>query len=539
MKPLDPRLVQRSRAVRRYLVLGVCLGLLTTVVIIAQAVLLSTAITRLFHGEAVTGLALAVAGCFLARAGLHWSHAVASSRAAVAVKADLRREIVADLLDPRRLGPAPRSSRVIALLGPGLDAFDGYVGRFLPQLILASLVPPIVVVAILVADPLSALVVAVTLPLSIIFMILIGLMTRDKVDQRWLVQQRLSSHFANVLDGLVVLKLFGRRQEVGIRDVGDRSRRETMRSLRLAFLSSLVMELIATLSVALVAVNVGLRVVSDNLDLRTALIVLLLAPEAYFPIRQLGAMFHDSAEGAEAVRDALDVLDHERHAGHLAPPALSTSDLDFADVIVEHPDRAIPSLSVQAAHIRPGEFVAITGQSGAGKSTLLDVILGFIAPTSGTVTIGGVDLADVDPERWREQIAWVPQVPGLIEGSVLDNVLLANSTATERDVSQALVDIGAADLYLQRWLSESAADVSAGERRRIALARAIVRIRTEGAHLLLLDEPTAGLDAARETRVLDVLRSLSVTVIVVAHRPETIAAADRVIRLDAPLLVTT
>ncbi|CAN5394990.1 N/A [soil metagenome] len=539
MKPLDPRLVQRSRAVRRYLVLGVCLGLLTTLVIIAQAVLLSTAIARLFHGEAVTGLALAVAGCFLARAGLHWSHAVASSRAAVAVKADLRREIAADLLDPRRLGPAPRSSRVITLLGPGLDAFDGYVGRFLPQLILASLAPPIVVVAILVADPLSALVVAVTLPLSIIFMILIGLMTRDKVDRRWLVQQRLSSHFANVLDGLVVLKLFGRRQEVGIRDVGDRSRRETMRSLRLAFLSSLVMELIATLSVALVAVNVGLRVVSDNLDLRTALIVLLLAPEAYFPIRQLGAMFHDSAEGAEAVRDALDVLDHQCHAGHLTPPALSTSDLVFADVVVEHPDRAIPSLSVEAACIQPGEFVAITGQSGAGKSTLLDVILGFIAPTSGKVTIGGVDLADVDPERWREQIAWVPQVPGLIEGSVLDNVLLASSMATEHDVSQALDDIGAADLYLQRWLSESAADVSAGERRRIALARAIVRIRTEGARLLLLDEPTAGLDAARETRVLDVLRLLSVTVIVVAHRPETIAAADRVIRLDAPLLVTT
>ncbi|MCW2799215.1 MAG: cydD [Aeromicrobium sp.] len=537
MKPLDPRLIRRSRAVRRYLVVGVAIGLVTTVAIVAQAVLIAVSVGRLFHSQSVVGPILAVVACFGLRAALRWAHEVVASRSAVAVKSELRGEIVNDLLDPRRQGPAPSSSRVITLLGPGLDSFDGYVGRFLPQFVLASIVPVLVIGAVLVVDPLSGLIVGITLPLSIVFMVLIGLVTRDTLDKRWQSLERLGRHFADVLDGLVVLKIFGRRQERGLREVGDRHRRETVRALRVAFLSSLVLELVATLSVALVAVSVGLRVVDDDMTLQRALIVLLLAPEAYLPVRQLGMMFHDSTAGAEAVGDAFELLDHDRHAGWASSPDIARVDLIIESLVVEHDDRSAPALRLDAETIRPGEFVAVTGPSGSGKSTLLDVLLGFVAPTRGRVTVGTVDLCAIDPELWRRQIAWVPQFPGLIEGTVADNVRMANNDATPAQVSAALREVGAADLDPRRWLSESADDISAGERRRIAIARALLRVRTEGAALMLLDEPTAGLDATREGDVLNALRALPVTVIVVAHRPEIIAAADRVLRLTASTVV--
>lgn len=537
MKPLDPRLVRRSVTVRRYLALGVVLGLLTALVVVAQAFLIADAVTRLFDGRPALAAAPAVGVVLVARAGLDWWHSIVSARAAVQLKAELRREVLDDLVDPRRLGPAPRSSRIVTLLGPGFDAFDGYVGRFLPQTILASLIPGIVVIAVLGVDPLSALIIGLSLPLSIVFMVLVGLVTRGTLDRRWSALQRLGQHFANVLDGLVVLKVFGRDQVAGLRAVGERHRKETIRSLRIAFLSSLVLELVATLSVALVAVSVGLRVVDDRMSLQDALTVLLLAPEAYLPIRRLGAMFHDSTEGAEAVSEALTLLDHDRHTGHLPPP--DVADLRFEQVTVDFPGRSRPALHIDDEAIRPGEFVAVTGASGAGKSTLLDVLMAFVAPATGRVMVGDRDLADIDPEQWRRRIAWVPQVPGIVDGTVEDNVRMANTMASTHDVARALADAGAADLSPARRISESAHDISAGERRRIAIARALLRVRTGGADLVLLDEPTAGLDAARENTVLISLRALQVTVVVVAHRPETIAAADRAIRLTTRELVAS
>jgi thiol reductant ABC exporter CydD subunit len=525
--------------VRTYLAVGVALGLATAAVVVAQAFFIADAVARLFEGRAVAAAAAAVGACLGVRAGIEWWHSTVSTRAAVTLKSELRREILDDLVDPRRLGPAPRSSRIITLLGPGFDAFDGYVGRFLPQTILASIVPGIIVVAVLAVDPLSALIIGLSLPLSIVFMVLVGLVTRDKLDRRWSALQRLGRHFANVLDGLVVLKVFGRDQTAGLRAVGERHRKETIRSLRVAFLSSLVLELVATLSVALVAVSVGLRVVDDRMSLQHALTVLLLAPEAYLPIRRLGAMFHDSQEGAEAVTEALEILEHDRHSGHLSPPDLDLAELRFDRVVVEFAGRSSPALQIDDEAIRPGEFVAVTGASGAGKSTLLDVLMSFVVPTSGRVVVGGTNLSDIDPEQWRRHVAWVPQVPGIIDGTVADNVRMANAAASDADVVRALADSGASDLHPDRRISESAHDISAGERRRIGIARALLRVRTEGAALVLLDEPTAGLDAAREGMVLNSLRALPVTVVVVAHRPETIAAADRAIRLGTRELVTS
>lgn len=516
--------------------LSVALGAVTAAAVVAQAVVVSRIVADRFAGSTVTALAIAVVVSLLVRAVVGWAHSVASTRAAVRVKAELRTEIVEDLLDPRRVGTRPDSGSVVTLLGPGLDAFDGYVGRFLPQMVLSTLVPGLVLVTIASADLLSAVIVGLTLPLVVVFLVLVGLLTRDRIDRRWRALERLGRHFADVLDGLVVLKVFGRRTTVGLRDVGERHRRASVQALRLAFLSSFVLELFSTLAVALVAVSVGLRVVEGGLPLDTALLVLLLAPEAFAPLRRLGAQFHDSADGAEAVGRALEILDHPRHTGDRAVPDLRTSDLVLHDVVVRHPDRVGDSLVVGDETIRPGELVVVTGPSGAGKSTLLSVLLGWQPPASGTVTVDGLDLSTIDPVRWRQQVAWVPQAPGLVHGTIADNVRLGCPGAPDdAAVRVALVAAGAIDLPPERTIAERGLDLSAGERRRVAVARALLRVRIGGARLLLLDEPTAGLDADREdavlAAVLDAAREHGVTALVVSHRPRAIAAGDRLLVL--------
>ena len=536
MPPLDPRLVRRSRGVRRLLGVSVVLGVGTAATVIAVAHAVSVVVARRFDDEPVGALAVVVLIGLVVRAAVAWTHTAVAARAAAAVKADLRHEVVDDLLDPRRLGPRPSSAGVVTLLGPGLDAFDGYVGRFLPQIVLSALVPPAMLVAIGVTDVLSAVIIGVTLPMTVVFLVLVGLVTKDRVGRRWQALERVGRHFADVLDGLTVLKVFGRRQEDGLRQVGDRHRRESGRALRLAFLSSFVLDLFSTLAVALVAVSVGLRVVEGHLALGPALFVLLLAPEAFAPIKRLGSLFHDSTEGAEATAGLLALLEHDRHTGTLPAPDLRRAEIVVDGVVVRHDGRATPSLELSHHRVRPGEFVAVTGASGSGKSTLLALLMAFERPTAGYVLVDDGDLASIDPVAWREQIAWVPQVPGLVEGTIEANVRLGDRVSSVADVRAALRDAGAGDLALDRPISESGTDVSAGERRRIAIARAILRVRSGAACLLLLDEPTAGLDAAREAAVLSTLRGLPVTVIVVAHRPETIGAADRELRLGRRLV---
>ncbi|MET0767402.1 MAG: ATP-binding cassette domain-containing protein, partial [Aeromicrobium sp.] len=239
----------------------------------------------------------------------------------------------------------------------------------------------------------------------------------------------------------------------------------------------------------------------------------------------------DSTEGAEATAELLTLLEHDRHTGSTPAPDLRTADLVLDDIVVRHEGRSEASLELGRGRIRPGELVAVTGPSGSGKSTLLSLLMAFERPTAGTVGVGGVDLAEIDPSSWREQIAWIPQVPGLVAGTIADNVRLGDDVSTPADVRTALRDAGADDLDPARVIGESGDDVSAGERRRIAIARAVLRVRRGRAALLLLDEPTAGLDAVREAAVLATLRDLAVTVLVVAHRPDTIAVADRELTL--------
>ena len=539
MKPLDPRLLRYARTARAYLAVTVILGAVLAGLVVAQATLLAGGITAVFLHSAgpreLTPTLLWLAAVVAGRAAVAWAQEVASAHAAAGVKSELRNRLLTHLA---ALGPTGGTGALATLAVRGLDALDAYFARYLPQLVLAALVPAIVLCRLLPADLVAGVTIALTLPLIPVFMALVGLHTEAANRRQFHLLSRLSHHFLDVVAGLPTLKLFGRaRLQAGtIRRISGEQRRLTMRTLRTAFLSSLVLELLATLSVALVAVSIGLRLVSGHLDLATALLVLILAPEAYLPLRQVGANYHASAEGLAAAEEVFAVLDTPLPVhGTQPPPDARTASVVLDDVVVDYPDRAEPALRLSAV-IEPGEIVALTGPSGCGKSTALGVLLGFVTPAHGSVTIGGHPLSLLDPVEWRRQIAWVPQRPQLFAGTIRSNVTLA-ATVTDAAVRRALENAGAAAFVdglpygLDTVLSDDGTGLSAGQRQRIALARAFLR----DTPIVLMDEPTANLDTGTATEVMAAIRRLARgrTVVLAAHRPELIALAGRVISLTA------
>jgi ATP-binding cassette subfamily C protein CydD/ATP-binding cassette subfamily C protein CydCD len=536
VRPLDPRLLRYARTTRVYLAFTVALGMLLAVLVVAQASLLAHGITAVFLDGAgvaeLTPTLLWLAVVISGRAAVAWAQEAVSTRAAAGVKSELRRRLLAHLA---ALGPSTGTGAYATLVTRGLDALDAYFARYLPQLVLAALVPAIVLTRLLPADLVATATIALTLPLIPVFMALVGLHTEAANRRQFRLLSRLSHHYLDVVAGLPTLKAFGRaRAQAGaIRRISGEQRRLTMRTLRTAFLSSLVLELLATLSVALVAVGIGLRLVSGNLDLATALLVLILAPEAYLPLRQVGANYHASAEGLAAAEQVFAVLETPVPPRGEHPPVTGT--IEFSDVVVTYPDRAAPALRLTSA-VAPGEVVALTGPSGCGKSTALAVLLGFVTPGSGTVTVAGRPLSTLDPDAWRRRIAWVPQRPQLFADTVRGNVTLGADT-TDEAVHRALADAGAASFVaalpqgLDTRLSDDGGGLSAGQRQRIALARAFLR----NAPIVLLDEPTANLDAVTAAGVMTAIRRLARgrTVVIAAHRPELVALADRVVALEA------
>ncbi|MDX6236421.1 MAG: ATP-binding cassette, subfamily bacterial CydD [Kribbellaceae bacterium] len=542
MKPLDPRLLRRARAARMFLVGSVLIGVATGLLVVVQAVLLAHGIATVVLTGSASGLAQTawlLASVVVARAGLVWLQEVVAYRAAAAVKSTLRRQVLEHAL---RLGPAwlggERSSALTTLLTKGLDDLDPYFARYLPQLVLAATVPAGVVGWMATGDLIAAGTVLVTLPLIPVFMALVGWATQAHSRRRQHALEMLAHHFSDVVAGLPTLKLFGRAkaQAAAVRRVTDRHRVASMSSLRLAFLSSLVLELLATISVALVAVGVGLRLVDGKLGLETALLVLILAPEAYLPLRQVGAQFHASADGVAASEEVFRVLETPVpvRGERIDVPDLRVASLHLHDLTVQYPDRDAPALEGFNLDLLPGEVVALTGPSGAGKSTVLAALLGFVVPDRGVVVAGGSAADEFEATVWRRQLAWVPQRPGLRTGSIADNVRLGQPTATDDRVRQALAAAGAAELDPATPVGERGQLLSGGQQRRVALARALI---TE-APVLLLDEPTAGLDAEAEAAVIAGLRSTGRSVLMVAHRPALIAAADRVVEVGVRHLVT-
>ncbi|MDQ0958086.1 ATP-binding cassette subfamily C protein CydCD [Streptomyces sp. B4I13] len=551
MKPVDPRLVRYARATRLFLAASVALGTIGAALLIVQATAIAEVVVGAFQDgrdlDSLQGALFLLAGASVGRAAVAWLTETAAHRASAAVKSQLRERLLehATALGPDCLA-GRRSGELTALVTRGVDALDDYFGRCLPQLALSVVVPVAVLARIVTADWISAAIITATLPLIPVFMVLIGLATQRHMDRQWRTLTRLSHHFLDVVSGLPTLKVFGRAkaQASAIRRITDEYRRTTLRTLRIAFLSSFALELLSTLSVALVAVSIGLRLVHGDLDLYTGLLVLVLAPEAYAPIRAVGVHYHASVEGLTAAAKIFEVLETPLpRRGDQDVPAMSSSALSVSGLTVVHPGRPVPAVEDLSLRIEPGETVALTGPSGAGKSTVLSVLLGFTTPETGTVRIGDRDLADIDLAEWHRRIAWVPQRPHLVAGTIDDNVRLARPDATDAEVSEALREAGALDFTAslpdaeRTPLGEGGSGLSAGQRQRIALARAFLADRP----LVLLDEPTANLDGESEAAVVDAVRRLAVgrTMLLTAHRPALLALADRHVALAAPPLDDT
>ncbi len=539
MRPLDPRLVRTVAPVRRHLAVTVLCAAATTGLVLAQAGLLAQTVAGAGAVPVWAGVA-GVAAVAVARALLAHGAEVAALRSAATVQSDLRRRLVRHAA----AAPGADAGEIVTLATRGLDALEDYVARFLPQLVLAVVVPVAVLVVVARADWVSAVVIGTTLPLIPLFMALVGWHTQARTRRQWALLERLGGHFLDVVQGLPTLALFRRSAAVAdqVRRVTGEHRDATLRTLRVAFLSAFVLELLATLAVALVAVQVGLRLLYGQLDLATALLVLVLAPEAYLPLREVGARFHASTEGVAAVERVFAVLDRPLpRTGGTVPAAPRRIRVD--DLTLTWPGRTVPAFAHLSLDLAAGRTTLLTGPSGAGKSSLLALLLRFADPTSGRIEVDGTDgrsadLADLDAAAWRRLVAWVPQHPHLLDTSVADNIRLGDPSADDAAVERAARAAGVHDVvarlpegYATR-LGEGGLRLSSGERQRLALARAFLR-RAAGAPVVLLDEPTAHLDAATAAEVRAAAARLleGALGVVVAHDAGWEALADDVVHL--------
>jgi thiol reductant ABC exporter CydD subunit len=543
--PVDPRLLREAAPARRALGCAAALGLLTTALVLGQAVVLADLLSDALRGDVPDGRALVLlSGLLAARAGVAWLAGAVSARCSAEVKSELRMRLLSRSLEQ---GPAfltrNRTGEVAALATRGVDALDPWFSRFLPQLVLSAAVPVAVIAVLATVDLLSAVVVACTVPLIPVFMVLVGLHTRSRTERSWAVLQALAGHFLDTVRGMPTLRVYGRAraQAASVRAITDEQRVATMAALRVAFLSALVLELLATLSVALVAVEVGLRLIHGSIDYEAALLVLLLAPEAYLPLRRVGAEYHASQEGAAASRKVFALLDELGAEARLEGAAAASTwphareGLSACALTLSFPGRGEPVLRDVSLCVDPGHSTAVTGPSGSGKSTLLAVLAGLRKPDDGTLRLDGVDLPAGDVERWRRRVAWLGQTPRLC-GPVRDLVRLGDPSADDAAVLSALDRVGLR-AFADAVVQEDGSGLSVGQQRRVCLARALLRI-DGGAKVLLLDEPTQSLDPHSAGIIRDVVCDLPrhLIVVIATHDPALAARCDRVVGLRGGVL---
>ncbi|MFD4356151.1 thiol reductant ABC exporter subunit CydD [Nocardia sp. NPDC058518] len=563
-RPVDPRLLRYARSARPHLVIAVALALVITATIVVIAIVLGRVLagvitdpnTREFSSWTTELVVLATA---VAVRGLaSWWQARLAHRAGSAVVAELETAVLraGAELPPRELDA--RRTEIAVVVGNGLSGLRGWFTGYLPALLLACLVPPVVLVVMALHDPTSALIAVITVPLIPVFMVLIGLLTQGRAEATLAATTRLSDQILDLFAGMPTLRALGREggdapsMANQVQALGDSLRQRTMRALRMAFLSSMVLESLATLSVALIAVAIGLRLVFGEMALYGGLVALILAPEVYWPLRQVGEKFHAAQDGMAAADRAFAVLkpnvDAQQRVDAVgrAVTASGGPTITLRGVTVAARTGTAPDQLT--AELAPGLVTVLTGPNGCGKSTTLQAILGLIQPDAGAVLVDGTDVRALDPDSWWSHIAWLPQRPVLVPGTLRENVELLGARTVPDRTDDELRAVSAAtgfDSVLaelpEGWntvVGQNGTGLSLGQRQRLALTRVLAANRP----ILLLDEPTAHLDPESEQRVLDTLRTLAAggaTVVVIAHRPTVLAAADVVVQVGAGAVAAT
>ncbi len=531
---------------------AVVLGVVTSLLVVAQAVLLGRVIAGAFPGgkglSEVSGELWILVAVVAARAFCAFGFETSGRLGARRVVGELRASLTAHMLDTRPAGlRSQRAGELVTNAVQGLSSLEAYFARYLPQLVLAVVVPIVIMIYVFPQDLAAGTILLVTLPIITLFMVLIGLAARTATERRWRTLSLLSAHFLDAVKGLQTLKANDRaqRQVESLRETGEQYRSETMVTLRIAFLSSLVLELAAMMGTALVAATVAIQLINAELNFATALAVLLLAPELYLPIRMVGQQFHASTDGLTAAQQCFELLDTPAAVGVPAVP-LPSPDPRNGPVVLEtvrfaYEGRGEAVLESVNLTIDPGEQLALVGPSGQGKSTVAALILRLLDPNAGRMLCNGVNLLDVDPKQWRKQLAWVPQRPTLFSGTLSENIRLGRPEADDTALLAACADAGLERLVdslpegLETPLGEGQRTLSAGETQRVALARAFLR----DAPFVILDEPTAHLDAESSAAVGDAIARLSVSrsVLLIVHRPALAAAADRIVTLRGGVIV--
>ncbi|MFJ4254657.1 thiol reductant ABC exporter subunit CydD [Microbacterium sp. NPDC090003] len=550
MKPVDPRLLRYAGAARGFLAASALIGVVQTAVVIVFAWLLTDAVTGAIAGRDVTASLLALLGTALLRGLLIAASDAAGTRAAARTGMQLRAALIRAV---GKLGPswlAQRNQAGLAVTaGHGLEALDSYFARYIPQLVMTAIATPVLLAIMWWFDWESGLIATVTLPLIPLFLILIGIATRTVQQKQWQTLQQLAVRFADTVQGLSTLRLFGRERRAAdrIEATADDYRRETMKVLRFSFLSGFAMELLASLAVALIAVAVGFRLLSGDLSLEIGLFVLLLAPEAFLPIRQVGVQFHAASEGVAATEDIFAVLDEagarsasgtnsgqnsskgadsvDSAAGGGMRPELGT-DASAALTVENLRVRDLPPVSFTA---EPGTVTLIEGPSGSGKTSLLAALRGAVA-FDGVAAVGGADVRTLSPADWT---AWAGQAPGLLQGTIAANVSLGDAAPDDARVRAALT-AACADLDPGLELGVQGNGLSGGQAQRVAVARALYRHSGDPRRVLLLDEPSSALDSETERRLWSSLRERAdagAAIVLVSHRRTAREIADRVVAL--------
>lgn len=554
--------MREGKRVSGYLLGTVTLGIGIALLAVGQAWLVSQVIARVFlQGANLAQVRNSLIGILIivgVRGVLQFSSEICSREAAIRVKENLRERFLKQLIG---LGPVyARGERAGELLNTaveGIEAIDDYFSRYIPQLLLAVFIPLIIMGFVFPHDYKSGIILLLTGPLIPFFMILIGKLAEKESLRQWQSLSRMSAHFLDMLQGLTTLKVFGRSKDQAkvIGRVSESFRRVTLRVLKVAFLSAFVLEFMAMISTALIAVTLGLRLIDGKIAYSEALFLLVLAPEFYLPLRTLGSQFHARLSGENAAQRIFEVLELESEITKIRSEVVVNGDkledmcigtrgqgdievslISFEHVKLRYPQATEMALDDISFNVRSGERIALVGPSGAGKSSILQILLRFIEPSEGVVRVNGVPLSHLQEDFWREKISYVSQKPYLFAGSILDNLRFGRRDASLEEVMEAAQKALAHEFILKlpqgydTQIGEGGTRLSGGQAQRLAIARAFLK----DAELLLLDEVTSGLDSENERSMLSVLEELCEgrTVIFTTHRMNTVIPADRIIVLN-------